>query len=379
MKKVLFLTLNTFSATGGIEKVCRAAGKALYEICTEEGGEFAAYSLYDKKSDVLESYLPASVFQGFGGKKFQFVWEAIRRGRVADTVILSHVNLLLAGWLIKKLSAKTKLVLIAHGIEVWQPLRGFKKKMIKCIDLFLPVSEYTGKKLQHVLHIPRGKIEVLNNCLDPFLQKVQNTEKEKNFRKKYGFSDADFIMLTLTRIKYSEQYKGYDKVVAALGTLKKTYPYLKYLIAGRFDIEEKARLDNLIDTAGVKDRVVFSGFIDDADVATHFNLADLYIMPSTGEGFGIVFIEALFYGKPVIAGNVDGSVDALAKGEFGLLVNPESQEEIVQAITSVIKNRFLHLPVHENVIANFGFEGYKQNCRTILGNRTTARKAVQIQ
>ncbi|MEO7534674.1 MAG: glycosyltransferase family 4 protein, partial [Ferruginibacter sp.] len=98
----------------------------------------------------------------------------------------------------------------------------------------------------------------------------------------------------------------------------------------------------------------------------HFNIADIYIMPSTGEGFGIVFIEALFYGKPVIAGNQDGSVDALGNGEFGLLVNPNDNDEIVAAVRKVLANKEACLPDEEKVMEKFGFDRYKNSWHKIL-------------
>lgn len=366
LKKLLFLTLNTFSATGGIEKVCRAAGKALHEIIEGEKGELAIYSLYDQNKDVLKDYFPSSVFEGFAGKKLKFVLQSISKGRSSDVVILSHINLLAVGYLVKKSSPKIKLVLLAHGIEVWDRLSSLKMRMIKSVDLLLPVSNYTSEKLRTVLEIPATRLQVLNNCLDPFLQKASLAGKDEELAERYSIKKGDVVLLTLTRIKFSEQYKGYDKVIRALATLQKTEPRIKYLVVGKYDNEEKARLDSLIDQADLNDRVIFTGFVSDDELAAHFNIADVYIMPSTGEGFGIVFIEALFYGKPVIAGNKDGSVDALANGEFGFLVNPDNNDEIIAAINKVLANKEVYLPDEKKVTERFGFEQYKKQWATIL-------------
>ena len=89
-------------------------------------------------------------------------------------------------------------------------------------------------------------------------------------------------------------------------------------------------------------------------------------MPSKGEGFGIVFIEALFFGKPVIAGNIDGSVDALANGQFGLLIDPNNTGEIVDAINTVVKNKSGFIPDGTSVMKKFGYEQYKKQWRSLL-------------
>ncbi|RYZ30566.1 MAG: glycosyltransferase, partial [Chitinophagaceae bacterium] len=185
-------------------------------------------------------------------------------------------------------------------------------------------------------------------------------------RRKAGFSDQDIVLFTLTRLKSSEQYKGYDKVINALPEVLKRYPTVKYLIGGKYDAEEKARLEQLIRELQLHDKVFFSGFVPDEDVEGLFTLADVYVMPSTGEGFGIVFIEALFYGKPVIAGNVDGSVDALDGGRFGLLVDPDNPMELREAIFKAIEKREELAPRAEAVADRFGFERYKEKLKAMI-------------
>ena len=117
---------------------------------------------------------------------------------------------------------------------------------------------------------------------------------------------------------------------------------------------------------GLQQQIILTGFIPDEALAGHYDLADLFIMPSRKEGFGIVFIEAMYYGKPVIAGNMDGSVDALHNGEFGLLINPNSQQEITEAIVEVISNYKKYVPEHAAVMKYFGFEVYKEKLKKIL-------------
>jgi phosphatidyl-myo-inositol dimannoside synthase len=89
-------------------------------------------------------------------------------------------------------------------------------------------------------------------------------------------------------------------------------------------------------------------------------------MPSKKEGFGIVFIEAMYYNLPVIAGNKDGSVDALLNGKLGLLVDPDSQEEINNAIKKIINHEESFLPDHNLLMQNFSFGSYKNNLKGIM-------------
>ena len=182
---MLFLTLRVFSLTGGIEKVSKVAGKAINEICEESGGEMKIFSMYDEQQDVDTRYFPGNIFIGFRIKKLRFVWHSVRNGIKCDVVILSHVNLLPAGYLIKLFSPKTKLILIAHGIEIWKKFGSWKKNMLQHCDQILAVSEFTKNTIIKLNQIPGERITVLNNCLDPYLQKPVYGGKNEELQKRY--------------------------------------------------------------------------------------------------------------------------------------------------------------------------------------------------
>lgn len=365
-QKILFLTLRTFSITGGIEKVSKLAGKALYELSRESGNSFRVCSMYDDPGDVDEKYIPGENFTGFGIRRFTFTRKCVWKGMKNDTVILSHANLLLVGYFIKLCSPKTKLILLAHGIEAWEPFKGFRKKMLLKCDKIFAVSKYTKDVIMNLNGFPEKNIHILNNCLDPFLQKPKQKERETYLLERYHLNKEDIILMTLTRLAAKERYKGYDIVIESLQKLRLSYPRIKYLIVGRYDDEEKERLDKMIERAQLQQHVIFTGFVPDEELADHYNLADIYIMPSEKEGFGIVFIEAMFYHKPVIAGNKDGSVDALLNGSLGLLVNPESLDEVTCAITKMIRNSEQYLPDEKLLMENFSFPVYKNKWGKIL-------------
>ncbi|MDB5205627.1 MAG: glycosyltransferase family 4 protein [Flavisolibacter sp.] len=332
----------------------------------EKRRDFELFSMYDGQHDLIDKYIPPVAFRAYSGNRLKFIKEAISIGRQCETIVLGHINLLLVGFLIKLLSPKTRLILIAHGIEVWKPLPFWKVRMLQKVDLVLPVSEFTKQKMQSLFHLKNNQLKVLNNCLDPFLEKKLKPATITDLRSRYGFSEDDTILFTLTRLKSSEQYKGYDRVITALPAILKKYPKTRYLIAGKYDDSEKERLDVLINDLGLQGHVTLTGFLAEEETEAYFTMADIYIMPSTGEGFGIVFIEALFYGKPVIAGNVDGSVDALDGGTFGLLINPLNNEEIVGALFKLLTDITSYLPNDTAVLSKFGFPTYQSNLRKIL-------------
>lgn len=357
---ILFLTLRIFSATGGIEKVCRIAGKGMYELGLQHHWRTKIHAIYGNKERPSENmYFPHLLVTGYNGQKILFSLNSIRAGLNSKVVVMSHVNLLLVGYLIKLFRPSTKLLMLAHGIEVWSPFPAWKKRMLKKVDIFLPVSHFTQQKMQDLYGLPAEKFIVLNNCLDPLLEVPLEKGKNPGLLQRYGLSAENKILLTVARMSDTEHYKGYDRVISALPSLVKEHPELRYLLVGKYDENERQRLDHIIAGLNLQDKVIFAGFVPDHELPLHFLLADVFVMPSEKEGFGIVFIEAMFYGLPVIAGNMDGSVDALANGELGQLVDPHDLNAIQKALAKILDDRERFLPDQKLLMNKFSYKTYK--------------------
>lgn len=339
----------------------------MYEITLNNKTGFKVFSMHDRQTGANDIYFPAKALTAFNADKWRFIYKSIKEGIKSRIVVLSHINLLLAGYLVKLFSSKTKLVLIAHGIEVWQQsLPPWKKKILQKIDLIICVSRFTKEKMISLYELTEEKCTVLNNCLDPFLPPLPAEKNKAILRSKYNFHENDFLILTLSRLSSTEKNKGYDKILVALKNLSKQYPSLRYLFVGKYDEAEKSRLDKLIDELHLTGLVVFTGFVADEELAIHYSIANVYVMPSEKEGFGISFIEAMYYGVPVIAGNRDGSTDALCNGKLGILIDPRSQREITNAIRQVIENKQMFIPDRDLLIKKFSYDTYKNNLKNIL-------------
>src|SRR5205085_1990385 len=129
------------------------------------------------------------------------------------------------------------------------------------------------------------------------------------------------VILTVGRLVAQERCKGFDEVIEIMPQLVKRFPYIKYLIVG--DGSDRSRLEAKAEALGVRDSVVFTGYIPESEKVAHYNLADVYVMPSHGEGFGIVLLEAAACGVPVVGSRGDGSREALLGGRLGSLVDPK--------------------------------------------------------
>jgi phosphatidyl-myo-inositol dimannoside synthase len=99
----------------------------------------------------------------------------------------------------------------------------------------------------------------------------------------------------------------------------------------------RRRLEEKVEALGLSDRVIFTGYVSESEQVAHYNLADVYVMPSTGEGFGIVLLEAVACGVPVVGSRVDGSREALLDGQLGRLVDPGNPLALLDGLTSALE------------------------------------------
>lgn len=331
-KKILFLTLETFSAAGGIQSMNRTLAYSLFELCKKNNWDISLYCLNDLSADLKPKYLPFFCFKGFGKNKTIFILSSIMNGMNTDLVVLSHVNLSVIGHAIRLLNPNCKIWIVAHGIEVWQPLKGWKKRIWATVDRVICVSQFTKSKVISLQRAASSQCVVLNNALDPFMKLPENFDKPAYLLERYGLKYEDRVVFTLTRINSTEKFKGYEQVIAAISRIKQSFPSIKYILAGPCNPTEKRRIEQLIAARGLSNNFILTGYIEEKELPDHYLLADLFVLPSKKEGFGIVFIEAMAYGLPIICGNADGSIDAVRNSEMGMAIDPDNVEALEAAI-----------------------------------------------
>ena len=371
-KKIVLFTLQTFSSTGGIQKMTRTLAYALFHISKQKKWDFNLWSVYDSRYDLMDKYLSAENFTGFGRNKIKTGLRTVRKSFNSHIVILSHVNLSLLGMVIKVLNPKCEIWLIAHGIEVWRPLSFIRKMFVKrYCDKVICVSSFTKSQMIKLHHSDPDKCIVLNNAIDPFMNLPVEFEKPEYLLNRYSLVPSNKVIFTLTRLASSEQYKGYEQVIKAVSRLKIKFPEIKYVLSGQYDATEEMRIRKLISFCGVEDQVILTGFLSEKELADYFLLADLFVLPSKKEGFGIVFIEALACGLPVICGNADGSIDAIRSGELGTAINVDDLDELERSITTYLKKP-LTVHTRQNLqsqcLQHFNELDYMNNILHLLNN-----------
>jgi glycosyltransferase involved in cell wall biosynthesis len=229
----------------------------------------------------------------------------------------------------------------------------------------LPVSQFTAERLRQQLAPSCPPLALLPNCVDP--ARFHPGPPSPELLARYSLDRHQPVIFTLSRLSRSDAYKNIDRLIEALPSLLVSWPDLRLMIAG--DGDDRGRLQRRAQTLGVAQHVIFTGRLSDAELADHHRLATLFALPSSGEGFGIVFLEALACGRPVLAGNRDGSSEPLSHGRFGLLVDPELP--LAPPLASLLARQgrslwFQPQKLAEAVVQEFGFAAFCLRLQALL-------------
>lgn len=282
--------------------------------------------------------------------------------RRPDLILTSHVNFTPVAHKLKKIFG-TPYWAIAHGIDSWNISDVRLKAALVAADRIYSVSNYTSDRLASEQRLDLDKMRILPNTFDS--EQFRIRPKPDYLLKRYGLQPEQPVLLTLCRLVKAEAYKGYDQILEALPIINQSFPSVRYILAGKGD--DVTRIKSLVRQHRLEKYVILTGFIPDNELEDHYNLCDVFAMPSKGEGFGIVYLEAMACGKPVLGGNQDGAVDALFNGTFGALVNPDDSKEIAQTLISILAgdygNPLMYKPeaLRQAVSEQYGFERFQHN------------------
>ena len=201
---------------------------------------------------------------------------------------------------------------------------------ISKVDKIVAVSNAAKK---FISYFTNKKVVVIPNGV--FVDKFK-PRKKSYARKKTGMN-GNPIILYIGRLVPK---KGLDTLITAMKRIVGKYPNAKLYIAGKGKL--LPFLKTMSSIFGIEKNVEFLGFVEENILPYIYNSADIFVLPSiTGEAFGIVLIEAMASGLPIVASNVGGIAEVLENGKYGLMVKPGNSKELAKAIISVIENNEL--------------------------------------
>jgi glycosyltransferase involved in cell wall biosynthesis len=229
-----------------------------------------------------------------------------------------------------------KTVVMSHGIEVWKPLPGFRRRALVGADVVLAPSSDTAKKLIDVQGVARDKVRKLPWPINPAFLRMADSPASLPLPAAFP---QGRVILTVGRWAASERYKGADELIRAVAQLQSEIPDLHLVAVGGGD--DLPRLRKLAADVGVTGRLLFLENLSREQVGACYSRADIFALPSTGEGFGLVFLEAMAFAKPVVGASCGGTTDVVEDEVNGLLVRPQDSEQLAHSLSRLLRDESL--------------------------------------
>jgi phosphatidylinositol alpha-1,6-mannosyltransferase len=235
-------------------------------------------------------------------------------------ILVWHLGLLKLTPMLR--AGDARLVVFLHGIEAWGKQDAFTRRILSRVNLFLSNSGFTYERFLEFVPEARAvpqRVVPLGTGTPEETSQAPETPPGA---------------LMVSRLDRAEDYKGHREVIAAWRGVRAKIPAAQLWIAGegnlRPDLEEAAR------RAGVQDAVQFLGRVGEQDKNDLLRACRCFAMPSRGEGFGLVYLEALRAGRPCLVGNNDGGREAVNPPEAGLAVNPSDTAQVTAALVRLL-------------------------------------------
>lgn len=361
------------SGAGGIQRSGRLTAAALLSYASGHNETCTFLSLNDQTITAsLRLGSKEIQFTGFNRSKLRFAaaaWQAA--GRHPTLVVALHPNLAPIVAAMKFRSPRTRAVIFGHGVEVWSPLSPARRWSLRRCDLVLAPSAYTVGQLSSQQGIEPEKTGKLAWSLGPEFDVRENQTTTRLAPK--GFPSGK-IILTIGRWDAGEAYKGVDHLIAALPELLRDVPDLHLVaIGGGSDLP---RLEQLARESGAAERIHFLPFLDPEKLNAAYDFCDVFALPSRGEGFGLVFLEAMSHGKPVVGGAHGGTPDIIEDGVSGYLVRYGEVSTIADRLRTLLTDEPLRqrmgAAARQRVVRDFTFERFATELTARLDALTTA-------
>lgn len=269
------------------------------------------------------------------------IWKIARENKIKIIQVGQILPVGMAVYIVNKFF-KIPYMVYCHGMDVMTAAQSPRKKrlaqkILKNAEFVVANSEFTKEKVLEY-GIRAQDVMIVYPCPNVKLRRKVAPEEIEDLKNKYGLRDKK-IILTAGRLV---ERKGHDVVLGALHKLKESVPSAHYVIIGEGPKEEAVR--QMIKILKLEDSVSLIGKATDYELAAWYELCNIFIMISRqlkdedAEGFGIVYLEANMFGKPVIAGKSGGVAEAVLDNETGILVEPTNPQEIISALEKLLKN-----------------------------------------
>lgn len=322
---------------GGVQRLGRHMAHALTRISKERGMKFVPFSLLGKSktTNSFEINGRRIDYQVWNGSRIQLALASCRLREETGLVWIAHPYLSSMILIPGIFKANVPAIVHAHGIEVWERLPFYRRYALARATIITASSQYTGRKLEEVQKLDKSHVRVLYPALDPGFTPA----------RKVGVRDK--AILVVSRLGKGDQNKGVELAIRAFASAVSSQPDWKLNIVG--DGDDRARYSKLIGDLDLSGSVTLHGSVTDKELSDFYRTNAVFCLPSTKEGFGIVYLEAMARGMAILALKSTAVPEVVHHGRTGLLSAPDNVGELAGNMTKLMESR--------DTRENFGLNG----------------------
>lgn len=276
----------------------------------------------DPRRDLSDGPLPVPVESAEGGK-LRFVLNGIKaspRARRPELVVATHLRMLPAA--VPLMASDVPVAAFLLGVECWHPLSRRDRSLVSRAERLLPISQWTRDKF--LAANPTFAASPMTVC-------------------PLGVEPAELLdtapiagrALVVGRLWSEERYKGHDLLIDVWPAVQRACPNAHLMVVG--DGDDRARLEARVRDAGLANAIHFAGLVSQQQLRRHFAEAQVFVLPSEGEGFGIVFLEAMRAGRPCIAARGAGE-EIVLDGITGRVIHGRHEEALTRTLTHLLRD-----------------------------------------
>lgn len=339
---------------GGIGQV----SEMLWKVMRETWGKRAA----------VVTLLPDGSHKPHAADKVRFALTLTGRLLVSrpSWVMFSHLGLARVDRYVPNLLQSPYAVFL-HGIEAWKPLPARDRDTLSRATLRIANSEFTARAVA-AANPGIGEIVVcplaLPGPVNTSVVKRRDIEESS--------------VLIVGRLASGERYKGHDQLLAAWPLVRQAVPNATLTVAG--DGDDAPRLRRLASALGVGDAVRFTGYLSREALEKEYARSAVFAMPSRGEGFGLVYLEAMAHGLPCIGSTLDAAREVISEGETGWLVDPDNTPALARAVSELLKSKETRARMGESgrrrVARHFTYDRFRRDVTRVVDEAFHARVEV---
>jgi phosphatidylinositol alpha-1,6-mannosyltransferase len=361
---VSLLASELYSTHGGVQAYMRRLAEILSEYNHGRGSRLDCISLMDTVpvQGRHERSVSYGVFAGARRSKARFTRQAIAvsRRRKSRVAVIGHPGLTPVAWLLKRAGLTRSYLVVLHGVEAWEKMDWTDRLAIRGADSIVATTRFTAVEFCKQNGIPLTKMRIIPLAIadsDVSCTRIPKSICQEKLR-----------VLTVSRMESIDGYKGVDTLIDAVGKLRKRDVRIELKVVGIGD--EVPRLIECVNNMKLNDSVTFAGAVSDNDLTKFYQECDVFALPSKGEGFGIVFLEAMRWGKPCIGGNHGGTPEVIDDGETGYLIEHGDSDQLTRRLADLSKNPELRSRLgasgYEKLRRNYTYQSMRDNWFSLL-------------